>query len=192
MYKLIYCDPPWQFSNKKTGGSMKSGADAQYPTMTIDDLKRMDIQSIADKDCLLVMWWVGSMPQEAIDLVHAWGFTIKNMNGFVWNKLTKHEKPFFGMGFYTRAGSEGCIVATRGKPKIVNHGVRAVSCLEMDNHIYSRSVGKHSAKPGVFRKKAMQLVGNVPRLEMFARAEVAGWDVFGNEVDNSITIPFKE
>lgn len=191
-YKLIYCDPPWSFSNKKTGGSMKSGADAQYPTMTIDDLKRMDIQSIADKDCLLVMWWVGSMPQEAIDLVNAWGFTIKNMNGFVWNKLTKHDKPFFGMGFYTRAGSESCIIATRGKPKIANHGVRAVSCLESDNYIESKPVTRHSAKPGVFRKKCLQLMGNVPRLEMFARAEVAGWDVFGNEVNNSINIPFKE
>ena len=193
MYKLIYCDPPWQFSNKKTGGSMKSGADANYPTMTIDDLKRMDIPSIADEDCLLVMWWVGSMPQEAIDLVNAWGFKIKNMNGFVWNKLTVRDKPFFGMGFYSRAGSESCIIATRGKPKIVDRGVRAVFAETDDvDFVASYRVGKHSAKPNAFRKKCLQLVGDVPRLEMFARVNSDGWDVYGNECEDSISIPFKE
>ena len=182
-YKLIYADCPWQFNNKKTGGNMKSGADAHYPTMTIEDLKRMDIDSITDDNCLLVMWWVGSMPQEAIDLCQAWGFTIKNMNGFVWNKLTTHGKPFFGMGFYTRAGSESCIIATKGKVKILDHGVRAVE---------SKHVGVHSAKPSVFRKRCVQLIGDVPRLEMFARREAEGFDVYGNEVPNSIEIPFKE
>lgn len=161
---------------------MKSGADAQYPTMTIEQLKAMDIDSIADKDCLLVMWWVGSMPQEAIDLCQAWGFTIKNMNGFVWNKLTVRGLPFFGMGFYTRAGSESAIIAIRGKPKIVSHGVRAVG---------SHAIGRHSAKPGAFRKKCLQLMGNVPRLEMFARVNVAGWDSYGNECENSIEIGSK-
>jgi len=162
--------------------------------MTIEDLKRMDIESIADKDCLLVMWWVGSQPQEAIDLVRAWGFTIKNMNGFVWNKLTKTGKPFFGMGFYSRAGSESCIIATKGKPNIVNRGVRAVFNQELDdlNVIGSYPVGRHSAKPAAFRKKCLQLMGNVPRLEMFARQAIAGWDVFGNEAPGTISIPFKE
>ena len=96
------------------------------------------------------------------------------------------------MGFYTLAGSESCIIATRGKPKILNHGVRAVACLELDNFIASASVGKHSAKPGVFRKRCLQLMGNVPRLEMFARVNVAGWSAYGNECEDSINIPFKE
>ncbi len=181
-YKLIYADCPWQFTNKKTGGSMKSGADAQYPTMTIDQLKNMDIESITDKDCVLVMWWVGSMTQEAIDLVNAWGFTIKNMNGFVWNKLTKLHKPFFGMGFYTRAGSESAIIATKGEGAklIQDHSVRAVG---------SYPVAAHSAKPHGFRERCVQLVGDVPRLEMFARKRYSGWDRFGNEVRGSIKIP---
>lgn len=176
-------DPPWQFTNKKTGGSMKSGAEAQYPTMTIEDLKAMDIDSITDKDCLLVMWYVGSMPQEALDLVNAWGFKVKNMNGFVWNKLTKNSLPFFGMGFYTRAGSESAIIATKGSPKIVNHGVRAVG---------SCPVGRHSAKPPEFRKACLTLMGNVPRLEMFARVKVPGWDSWGNEVGCDVVIPVKQ
>jgi hypothetical protein len=98
-YKLIYCDPPWQFNNKNTGGSMKSSAEAKYNTMTIEDLKNLDVESLCDDDCVLIMWWVGSMPQEAIDLVNAWGFKLKNMNGFVWKKLTKRLLDFLAWVF---------------------------------------------------------------------------------------------
>lgn len=182
-YKLIYCDPPWQFSNKKTGGSMKSSAQSKYDTMSIEQMKQMDIASICDDDCVLIMWWVGSMPQEAIDLVNAWGFTIKNMNGFVWNKLTKNRLPFFGMGFWTRAGSESAIIATRGKPKRASGGVRAVG---------TAVTTRHSEKPQLFRDKCVELCGDVPRLEMFSRGQFEGWEVFGNQCGETITIPMKE
>ncbi len=77
-FNLIYADPAWQFSNKKTGGSMKSGAAHHYKsTMSVDELKAMPIDDIAADDCILVMWYVGSMPQEALDVVKAWGFTLK-------------------------------------------------------------------------------------------------------------------
>lgn len=181
-YKLIYADPPWQFSNKNTGGSMSSSADAKYNTMTIEDLKNLDIESLCDDDCVLIMWWVGSMPQEAIDLVNAWGFKLKNMNGFVWKKLTKRLLDFFGMGFWTRAGSESAIIATRGKPKPASRSVRAV---------HSAVVGRHSEKPQKFRDLAVELVGDVPRLEMFSRGEFEGWDVFGNQCEGSIEIKRK-
>lgn len=158
---------------------MTSGADSQYPTMTIEQLKSLDIDSITADDCILVMWWVGSQPQEALDLCDAWGFTLKNMNGFVWEKLTVHEKPFLGMGFWTRAGSESALIATKGKPKRASAAVRAVR---------RAVVGKHSQKPNEFRDDCVKLAGNVPRLEMFARKLSAGWDVFGNEAPGSIQI----
>ena len=183
-YTVIYCDPPWSFNSKKTGGNMTSGAEAKYPTMTMGELKALDVQSLCEPDCILIMWWVGSQPQEALDLCKAWGFTIKNMNGFVWNKLTVKGLPFFGMGFYTRAGSESALIATIGKPSklIDDHGVRAVR---------SNKVGKHSAKPLGFRDDIVKMCGDAPRLEMFARAVSEGWDAFGNEVDDSIKIKLK-
>lgn len=182
-YKIIYVDPPWSFSNKNTGGSMKSGADAHYTTMSISDLKNMDIQSICDKDCILFMWWVSSQPQEALDLVKSWGFKIKNMNGFVWVKRTKLWKLFFGMGFWTRAGSESCLIAVKGKIKPVNKSVRAV--VEAINE-------KHSKKPDLFADKIVELMGDLPRLEIFARDKKKGWDIFGNEINSDITIPNKK
>tara|TARA_R110000772_G_scaffold67595_1_gene150090 strand:+ start:4920 stop:5474 length:555 start_codon:yes stop_codon:yes gene_type:complete len=178
-YEIIYCDPPWQFNNKKTGGSMKSGASSHYLTTGIEGLKSIPINDIAADNCTLIMWYVGSMPQEAIDLVNAWGFTIKNMNGFVWNKLTVKGNPFFGMGFRTRAGSESAIIAIKGKSKVNSHSVRAV---------HSFPVSKHSKKPIEFRDLIVELCGDLPRLEMFARDSAEGWDVFGNEAPNSIEI----
>jgi len=151
-------------------------------TMSISELKNLDVESLCDDNCILVMWWVGSQPQEAIALVEAWGFTIKNMNGFVWRKLTKNLLDFFGMGFWTRAGSESAIIATKGKPKPASRSVRAVS---------SHVVGKHSEKPQHFRDACVELAGDVPRLEMFSRGNFEGWDAFGNECKDSIAIDTK-
>lgn len=178
-YQVIYADPPWSFNSKRSGGSMKSGAASHYSCMSIDDLKAMPIKDITADDALLVMWWVGAMPQEAIDLVNAWGFTLRNMNGFVWEKLTVHHKPFFGMGYYTRAGSESAIIATKGKFKPASRSVRAVR----------RAVARrHSEKPNEFRQDIVELAGDVPRLELFARTAPEGWDVFGNECERSIEL----
>jgi len=175
-YQVILADPPWKMKNKKTGGSMKSGADNQYSTMTLDDLKALPVSEIADDNCYLFMWWLGSMPQEAIDLVTSWGFTLKNMNGLVWAKQTVTGKPFFGMGFHTRAGSESAIIAVKGKPKRVSGGVRAVR---------TAKILAHSEKPAEFHDDIVKLCGDVPRIELFARRSVEGWDCWGNEVDQA-------
>lgn len=184
-YKVIYTDPPWSFNSKKTGGSMKSGAAQQYSVMSIDEMKSMDIASLCDDDCLLVMWWVGSQPQEALDLVSAWGFKLNTMTGFVWRKLTTKGNPVFGMGYTARAGAECALIASRGKLSnlIESHSVRSVR---------EALVGAHSEKPSKFRSDIEQLCGDVPRLEMFARTETPGWDLFGNEVESSISIDVKE
>ncbi|WPH64043.1 adenine methylase [Vibrio phage vB_VpP_1] len=175
-YKVIYADPAWQFSSKKTGGSMKSGAGQKYTVTSIDDMKKLPIKELADQDCLLVMWWVGAMPQEAIDLVKAWGFKLCNMNGFVWDKETVHGKDFFGMGHITRASTESAITAYRGKLKnlIVDRSVRS--------RIRAK-VGKHSEKPHEFRLAIEKLCGEVERIELFSRVEKPGWDAWGNHFD---------
>lgn len=176
-YNIIYADPPWSFNNKKTGGSMKSGAQSQYDVMSLEEIKSLPVNEIAADDCVLFMWWVGSQPQEALDVVQAWGFALKTMTGFNWVKLTKKEKPFFGMGFWTRAGSECCLIATKGKPKPISHSIRSVR---------EAKVSKHSEKPDMFRKDIIKLCGDLPRVELFARAKFYGWDSWGNEIQSNI------
>lgn len=178
-YNIIYADPPWSFNSVRSGGSMKSGAAAKYQTMTLDELKALDVAALCEKDCVLVMWYVSSQPQEALDLVKAWGFTLKNMNAFIWRKLSTNLIPHFGMGYWTRAGAECALIAVRGKPKAECRSIRQVR---------DEVVGEHSEKPAIFRDEIVKLCGDLPRLEMFARVSAPGWDVFGNEVDNSVSI----
>lgn len=175
-YKVIYADPPWSFNSKKTGGSMTSGSQYQYKSvMNLSDMKDMPVGDLADDNCALVMWYVGSQPQEALDLVKAWGFTVRHMNGLVWEKLTKNMLPFFGMGYYTRAGMESAIIATKGKPSLIvnSHSVRQVR---------RAVVGKHSSKPFKFYDDIEMLFGDAQRIELFARNEREGWDCYGNEI----------
>jgi N6-adenosine-specific RNA methylase IME4 len=178
-YDIIYADPPWQFSNKNTGGNLKSGACAKYPTMPLNDICNLPIKNITANDCILFMWWVASMPEEALEVVKSWGFTIKTMTGFTWVKKTKNGKLFFGMGFWTRQGVENCLIAVKGKPKRINAAVRSVIECEIE---------KHSKKPDVVRSKITELMGDKLRLELFARQKSDGWDVWGNEIKNDIIL----
>ncbi|WP_057785346.1 MT-A70 family methyltransferase [Alishewanella sp. WH16-1] len=182
-YNIIYADPPWQFNSVKSGGSMKSGAAAKYNVMSLEQLKALDVPALCEKDCVLIMWYVSSQPQEALDLVKAWGFTIKNMNAFIWRKLSTNLIPHFGMGYWTRGGAECALLAVRSKPKSVCKSIRQVR---------DEPVGEHSEKPGIFRDDIVKLCGDLPRLEMFARTAPAGWDVFGNEVESSVDIAGNE
>lgn len=178
-YKVIYADPPWSFNNKNTGGSMTSGASAVYPVMSVEDICKLPVKDICDDNCILLMWWVASQPAEALKVVEAWGFKLKTMTGFTWVKYTKHGKDAFGMGFYTRQGSENCLIATRGKPQILNHGIR---------NVVHAPLQEHSRKPQEVRDRIVQLVGDVPRIELFSRQPVEGWDCWGNEVISDITL----
>jgi len=173
-YGIILADPPWSFNNQNTGGAMLSGSAAHYDVMALQDICNLPVKQIAGDNCVLFMWWVASQPREALCVIEAWGFQLKTMTGFNWIKKTKYWKDFFGMGFYTRQGSENCLIAVRGKPKRVSASVRAV---------VAERTGRHSEKPQIFRDKIIELMGDLPRIELFARTVVPGWDVWGNEVD---------
>lgn len=171
-YELIYADPPWTYNDKCHSG--QRGAGYKYSTMTIADLCALPIPRIADDNCLLAMWHVAPMPLEAIAVVKAWGFTLKTMKGFTWMKTTKNGHRHFGMGNYTRANSEDCLFAIKGN---YTRASAAVSQLIVSQ------IGKHSAKPAEARDRLVQLMGDVPRIELFARVQTDGWDACGFDID---------
>jgi N6-adenosine-specific RNA methylase IME4 len=172
-YSVIYADPPWQFSNKNTGGSMTSGSANQYDVMNVEDIKNLPISQLIEDDAILFMWWVGAMPMEALELVEAWGFKIKTMTGFTWIKETVNGKDFFGMGFYTRQQAENCLIAIKGKQFVQNHSVRQLI----------RAVNEqHSKKPHETYERINSLVGECEKLELFARNTYEGWDCWGNQI----------
>ncbi len=172
-YNLILADPPWTYKDKGNAG--KRGAVFKYPLMTLKELADMAplVNEWAAKDCLLAMWWVAPMPASALMLIQSWGFRLKTMKGFTWHKLTKTGKDHFGMGNYTRANSEDCLFAVRGKPKRVSAAVR---------QMIHAPIREHSRKPDEARDRLVELMGEVPRIELFARQRVKGWDAWGNQV----------
>ena len=109
--------------------------------------------------------------------VQNWGFTFKTV-GFVWIKQNKSGKGYFlGLGWWTRSNAEVCLIAVKGKPKRKSASVRQL--------LFS-PVEEHSKKPDEARDKIIELMGDLPRIELFARRETPGWDVWGNEVTSTI------
>lgn len=173
-YNIIYADPAWAFDNKRTGGSLKSGAAQQYEVMELDDICNLPVGEIADSNCALIMWWVASMPGAAIKVVKSWGFELKTMTGFTWIKKTRNWRDFFGLGFWTRQQAENALIAIKGRPEKYCRSVRQLI----------RAVNeKHSKKPDETRDRIVELFGDLPRIELFARQRVLCWDCWGNEIN---------
>lgn len=169
-FSVILADPPWSYRDKAADG--ERGAGFKYDVMTLDDIKGLPIREIADKDCALFMWATYPMMPEAFEVLNAWGFKYRTV-AFTWVKTTKHEKLAMGMGNWTRANAEPCLLATRGKPKRVSASVHSVIMSERR---------EHSRKPDEQYERIEQLMGDVPRIELFARQHRDGWISWGNEV----------
>ncbi|AYO17046.1 adenine methylase [Vibrio owensii] len=181
-YEVIYADPPWLYRDKANSG--KRGASHQYKVMTAHDISRLPVDKIAADQCILFMWHVPTQPMEALKVMEAWGFRLMNMKGFTWGKHYKKatDKLCIGMGHMTRANSEDCLIAVKGK---LPERLDASIC-----QLIMAPRGANSEKPAIFRDKIVELLGDLPRIELFARGEdtLEGWDCFGNEYfgDNKV------
>lgn len=182
-YSIIYADPPWQYKDKRCSGACEN----HYNTMNINDLCNLPIEQISADDCILFMWATYPLLPEAIKLIEAWGFQYKTI-GFQWIKTNKKitnplffrlNNLFFGLGRWTRGNTEPCLIATKGKIKRLNNSISQIVLSPIENH---------SKKPDIVREKIVSLVGDLPRIELFARKKTDGWDVFGNEIESDIRL----
>ena len=174
-YQIIYADPPWRYRNNANDRS----PERYYPTMPLEDIKALPVAEIADKDCALFLWATLPHLRSAFEVIDAWGFRYKVV-AFVWIKINrKSDTLFWGMGSWTRSNAELCILATKGKPRRQARNVHQV--------ILSR-IEEHSKKPEEARRRIEALMGDLPRIELFARRTSPGWDVWGNEVESDISL----
>ncbi len=174
-YDIIYADPPWAYRNKKTGGSMVSGAESKYPTMSVDEISALPIKDIASKNSVLFMWATVPLMPEAFQVMKAWGYKYKTM--ITWRKIMS-----LGMGYWFRGQCEHLLLGVRGQVKAFR--------LQEPNFIQAKVLA-HSEKPEEFRQlieRATSKMSSQNRVELFARRRVAGWDVFGNQVEGSIRL----
>ena len=169
-YNIIYADPPWHFKhwNDKTVTRK-----VPYDVMSKEEISNLPISNIADKNCLLFLWVTFPKLIEGLETISAWGFNYSTC-GFNWIKKNKKADSFFwGLGYWTRANSELCLIGTKGKPKRQSMSV---------HQIVYEPIREHSRKPDIIRNKIVDLCGDLPRIELFAREKVNGWDCWGNEV----------
>jgi len=174
-YKVIYADCPWHYNDKREKHPrLCGGATVHYPVMKVSDITCLPVRDIRDNDSILFLWATFPNLREALQVIEAWGFEYRTL-GFSWIKTNKKNgKPFFGIGHYTKSNCEVCLIGVKGSPKIDSNFVSSV--------VMSPRLG-HSQKPDEVRDRIVQLCGDVPRLELFARERTLGWDAMGYDID---------
>ena len=177
-YNIILADPAWAFRVWSKKGLDRS-AEKHYPTMSLKDICALTVADIAAKDSALFLWATFPQLQDAFEVISAWGFTYKTV-AFVFVKRNKKSPGYFvGCGYWTRANAEICLLATKGHPNRVSKSVR---------QIIDAPIGRHSEKPDETRTRIVELMGDLPRIELFARKKADGWHSWGNEVDSDIIL----
>ena len=179
-YNVILADPPWTYNNAGCRGAAAN----EYATMSLDELKKLPIQKLASDDCVLLMWATWPKLDEAcLPLLKAWGF--EYVTAFPWVKVTDVSKTLwgkweikvpYGVGFWARGCSEPLLIGRRGNPKSPPDGFIGL----LSPNLF------HSRKPDNIYHFAESMQG--PYLELFARRDRAGWDVWGNEVESELQL----
>ena len=171
-YNIIYADPAWEYKESGTGSRVIS---SHYPTMNIDHIKKLPVKNISYNKSILFLWVTFPRLEQGLDVIQSWGFTYYGL-GFDWIKTSENGNLSWGMGYYTRQNTEVCLIGVKKKPYRFKPLVRN----ELSAVIHKRL--SHSEKPNIFRKKIVNIIGDLPRIELFARQKVDGWDCWGNEV----------
>jgi len=174
-YQIIYADPPWSYNDKGCNGACEK----HYKTMKIEDIVNLPVERMSDDNCVLFLWATYPMIKEALRVIDGWGFKYKSI-AFQWLKLNKKAlTPFYGLGRWTRGNTEPCLIATKGKPTRIAKDVF---------QLIQEPIRGHSQKPSKVRDEIIRLMGDLPRIELFAREKTEGWDVWGNEVESNIVL----
>lgn len=170
-YSIIYADPPWKY---KFSVSKQRAVTNHYSVMAPDEMNELPVPGITSENAVLIMWATFPKLKEALELCEKWGFRYVT-TAFVWIKQNKKARSlFWGMGYYTRSNAEICLLAVKGKPPArVSHHV---------HQVVFEPVAEHSKKPDAVRDKIVELFGDLPRIELFARDVYEGRDSWGDEL----------
>lgn len=181
LFDIVYADPPWDYQGQTQHAGTKSSdtgsATRHYATMTARDLAKLELLEVCRPDCLLFMWTTNPHLDQAIRLLGDWGFAYATV-AFVWDKVKLNP------GFYTMSQVELCLVGKRGK-------IPTPRGSRNERQLVTEVRGEHSVKPESVRQRINAMFPELNKLEIFARRPVAGWSVWGNEVESDVTIPWR-
>lgn len=178
-FQIIYADPPWSFANQAQKGrgdkDYAHGAEAEYPTLSVEDLKLLPVKSISDKRALLFMWAPNSQLKQAIELGEAWGFKFVTVP-FIWKKGN-----CVNPGSYTLQSCEQVLVFKRNARPKGDKSYKERQWVETEFFDITRT--GHSVKPDAVRKRIERMYPSVKnRIELFARKRAEGWSAWGDEI----------
>ena len=180
-YRTILADPPWFYRQrlgrgKRAGDSTRGGL--PYPALTVEEIMKLPVNKITDKDCMLFLWTTNAHIHDALHVMKSWGFTYKTM--ITW---AKHH---FGLGYWFRGQTEHLLFGVKGNPRSKFKGKHGATGMSWSTLVYAKRT-EHSRKPEIFYKM-IEDVSEPPRLELFARRKRPGWDVWGNEIKSDIDL----
>ena len=161
-YPILLADPPWRY-DFPVSNSRK--VENHYPTMTLDDIKTLEVPS-AD-DAALFLWTTSPKMEQGFEVLEAWGFQYKAMA--VWVKTG-----CMGMGIWMRQSAEYLLVASKGSMKAPKPTNR------QENVIYANRAA-HSQKPVEAYRIIEAMYPDLPKIELFSRNSRDGWDSWGLE-----------
>lgn len=169
-YRVILADPPWAYSN--WSDKAHGAAVAHYGCLDLVELAQLPVCGLAADDAVLLLWttWPKAAEGDHTTLMQAWGFQPKTA-AFLWHKVYPSGRPYCGLGFHTRSGSEVCFLGVRGRPE---------RCARDVYQVITAPVTRHSAKPED-QYRRIERLWRGPRIELFARQRREGWDAWGLE-----------
>lgn len=175
-YRTIYADPPWQFQNRTGKIAPEHKRLRRYETMTLEDIKKLPIASIADEKSHLYLWVPNALLPEGLEVMKAWGFEYKT--NIIWEKVRHDGQPDGrGVGFYFRNVTEILLFGIRGNKN------RTLSPARSQVNLIRSIKREHSRKPDEIIP-IIEACSSGPYLELFARGDREGWDMWGNQADS--------
>lgn len=171
-FAVIYADPPWRFMTYSEVNQTRAAAN-HYQIMNLDSIKQLPVGAHAADDCVLLMWAIDPLLEQAFDVIRAWGFKYKTVGFYYVKRNMKSDGWFTGLGYWTRANPEQTLLATRGNPKRKAKDVKRLVVAPRR---------EHSRKPDEVVERIERLLDG-PYLELFARTSRPGWECWGNQVD---------
>lgn len=181
-YQVILADPPWKFAVRSNKGAARS---PKYKVMSIEDIKNLPVADLAAKNCVLFMWVTDTHLEIATDVIRSWGFRYKTV-GFYWAKTNRAGSSFIGMGYWTRANPEQCLVGVDANGEDSGHqwllstiGAPKRRAKNVERLIMTPR-REHSRKPDELFERIEALVDG-PYIELFSRESRPGWTAWGDD-----------
>lgn len=176
-YHTIYADPPWQFQNRTGKVAPEHKRLNRYATMCLEDIAKLPVSAIADEKCHLYLWVPNALLPEGLEVMRSWGFTYKT--NLIWEKVRKDGQPDGrGVGFYFRNVTEVLLFGVKGEKN------RTLDPARSQVNLIRSVKREHSRKPDEVIALVEQCSPG-PYLELFARGDRAGWDMWGNQANAS-------